>query len=200
MPSQAMSSYDKIFLLSPLLLHFCDYVIGSGKGCPDPAIPQSRSFHGNPASRTYVIAILNIVFFPNPVSVPKFRRIPLCGWQSNPYPFNVSRIPHCLLVKFRDPGYTLHVRCQFNSFFFVFSWFRKSERTPVMGREWVNIYFFSYCCLGRLGWSMIETMLILLWWPVCHIEWFHLGDCSHPKRLEKLHHCWLSWSVKHILW
>ena len=108
-------------LLSPLLLHFCDYVIGSGKGCPDPAIPQSRSFHGNPASRTYVIAILNIVFFPNPVSVPKFRRIPLCGWQSNPYPFNVSRIPHCLLVKFRDPGYTLHVRCQFNSFFFVFS-------------------------------------------------------------------------------
>ena len=115
-------------------------------------IPRSRSFHGNPASRTYVIAILNIVFFPNPVSVPKFRRIPLCGWQSNPYPFNVSRIPHCLLVKFRDPGYTLHVRCQFNSSFF-FSWFRKSERPPVMGREWVNIYFFNHCCLGRLGWS-----------------------------------------------
>ena len=114
--------------------------------------PRSRFFHENPASRTYVIAILNIVFFPNPVSVPKFRRIPLCGWQSNPYPFNVSRIPHCLLVKFRDPGYTLHVRCQFNSSFF-FSWFRKNERTPVMGREWVCIYFFSYCCLGRLGWS-----------------------------------------------
>ena len=34
-----------------------------------------------------------------------------------------------------------------------FSWFRKSERTPVMGREWVNIYFFNHCCLGRLGWS-----------------------------------------------
>ena len=36
---------------------------------------------------------------------------------------------------------------------FFFSWFRKSERPPVMGREWVNIYFFNYCCLGRLGWS-----------------------------------------------
>ena len=36
---------------------------------------------------------------------------------------------------------------------FFFSWFRKSERPPVMGREWVNIYFFNHCCLGRLGWS-----------------------------------------------
>ena len=34
-----------------------------------------------------------------------------------------------------------------------FSWFRKNERTPVMGREWVCIYFFSYCCLRRLRWS-----------------------------------------------
>ena len=98
---------------------FGNYDRGSGKGCPDPAFPLLS--YGNPASRTYVIAILNIFFFPNPVSVPKFRRIPLCGRQSNPYPFNVSRIPHCLLVKFRNPGYTLHVRCQFNSSFFFFS-------------------------------------------------------------------------------
>ena len=100
----------------------------------DVLILRSRSFHGNPASRTYVIAILNIVFFPNPVSVPKFRRIPLCGWQSNPYPFNVSRIPHCLLVKFRDPGYTLHVRCQFNSSFF-FQLIQKKRKTSGDGER-----------------------------------------------------------------
>ena len=61
-------------------------------------------------------------------------------------------MPHCLLVKSRIPVIPYMLDVNLIPLFF-FSWFRKSERTPVMGREWVNIYFFSYCCLGRLRWS-----------------------------------------------
>ena len=53
---------------------------------------------------------------------------------------------------------------------------------------------------GTVG--MIETILILLWWPVCHIEWFHLGDSSHPKRPDNsiiAVSIWLSWSPKHSM-
>ena len=59
----------------------------------------------------FFIAIPNIVFFPIPASLPKFWRILLPGQQSKPciqepilYPVNVSRIPHCILVKSRVSG------------------------------------------------------------------------------------------------
>ena len=72
--------------------------------------------HGNPASRTFFIAIPNIVFFPNPRSLcPNFRESRFPGSSQIPYPinvanpalyfgqiripFNVSRIPYCILVK-----------------------------------------------------------------------------------------------------
>ena len=52
----------------------------------------------NPASRnSSVIATPEYLFpFPIPHPVPKF-------WRQIPYPLNLSRIPHCSLVKFRIP-------------------------------------------------------------------------------------------------
>ena len=77
-------------------------ILGSRKRGPDPAFPLC--FHKNPASRTSVITIPNIPFFPIPHLVPKFWRITLPGSRQIPYPVNVSRIPHCVLVKSRSPG------------------------------------------------------------------------------------------------
>ena len=51
-------------------------------GEPNPAF--LLLIHENPASRTSVNDIPNIVFFPNPASVPKFWRIALPQRQSNP--------------------------------------------------------------------------------------------------------------------
>ena len=52
----------------------------------------------NPAFRnSSVIATPEYLFpFPIPHPVPKF-------WRQIPYPFNLSRIPHCILVKSRIP-------------------------------------------------------------------------------------------------
>lgn len=51
-------------------------------GEPNPAF--LLLIHENPASRTSVNDIANIVFFPNPASVPKFWRIPHPAVASNP--------------------------------------------------------------------------------------------------------------------
>ena len=76
--------------------------------------------HGNPATRTSFVAIPNIVFFPNPGSLcPNFCESRFQGSSQIPdpinvansglyfgwirIPFNVSRIPYCILVKSRNP-------------------------------------------------------------------------------------------------
>ena len=72
----------------------------SGKG--GFLIPHSRfSFYENLASRSYVIAIPNIVFFPNiPHSCQNFGESRFLGSSQIPYPI-IARIPHCILVESR---------------------------------------------------------------------------------------------------
>ena len=85
---------------------------GSGKSGPYPAFPLL--FHENPASRVSVLAIPNIVFFPNPAYVPKKgKQSRFSGSSQIPYAVNVSRIPPCILTKspiLIIPFQTLYIR------------------------------------------------------------------------------------------
>ena len=124
----------KSFCYLPYYFTFCNYDIGSGKGCPDPAFPLlSRE------SR-----------------IPNFcHRHPGCRFLSKSRICAHLTFPVSRTVFWSNSG-ILVIPCilDVNLIALFFSWFRKSERTPVMGREWVNISpFFSYCYLGRLGWS-----------------------------------------------
>ena len=78
------------------------FMLGSGKRDPNTAF--ALILQENPAIRTSVIAIPNIVSFPTPHPVPTFWRIPLPGSRQIPYPVNVSGITHCILVKSRISG------------------------------------------------------------------------------------------------
>ena len=82
-------------------LRVWSFEIGSGKGGPDPA--------ENPASRNPVIAVPNIALFPNPVF---FGESHFPGSSQIPYPVNVSRIPHCIMVKSRIPGWLFQTRAE----------------------------------------------------------------------------------------
>ena len=83
------------------------WVLGSGKRCPDPALSLAF-FHENPASRNSVIAIPNIVFFLVPHPCPNFGESRIPQLRQIPYPVNVSRIPHCIIVITWTPGIPLH--------------------------------------------------------------------------------------------
>ena len=94
--------------------------------------------------------------------------VPLCWLQSNPYPFNVSRILHCLLVKSLSPGNTLHVKCQFNSSFF-FQLIKKKRKNSGDGeRVSKHLLCFSYFVVWD-GWDdrddadFIMMIVIVVW-------------------------------------
>ena len=67
-------------------------------------MPHSRSFfHENPASRTYFIAIPNIIFFPNPHPCPNLGEFGFPGAVKSAYSVNVYPNPVMYFVKSRNP-------------------------------------------------------------------------------------------------
>ena len=126
-------------------------------GGPNPAF--LLLIHENPASRTSVNDIPNIVFFPNPASVPKFWRIALPQRQSNP----VSRqyFPNAALCFGQ-------IR-----FFLIFAPSPQSERLEPRLAD-VNITFAEFGIFFKNSWfhwcevftdlQLIFTDLALIFW------------------------------------
>ena len=129
-----------------------------GRGGAEHAFPLL--FQENPASRTSVIPIPNIVSFQIPHPVPiKFQPIPLPGQQSNPLPVNFSRIPHCILVKSRIPG------------------------TPFQTRIIVRQRSFPIC-LGRFGEKHLIFLITVdtaMHWKSIHLSLSSAGGVRNNK-------------------
>ena len=89
----------KSFCYLPYYFTFCNYDIGSGKGCPDPAFPLlSRESRIPNLCHRY----------------PEYRFLSKSRIRAQ-----ISENPALSFGQIPDPGNTLHVRCQFNSSFFL---------------------------------------------------------------------------------
>ena len=97
-------------------------------GGPNPAF--LLLIHENTASRTSVNDIPNIVFFPNPASLPKFWRIPLPQRQSNPA--SRQHFPNAALCfgQILHPGISFQTLLSptLSRFFLIFAPSPQSER------------------------------------------------------------------------
>ena len=137
-------------------------------GGPNPAF--LLLIHENPASRTSVNDIPNIVFFPNPASLPKFWRIPL--------PVNISQMPHCVLVKSCIREY--HFRPCYpppptlSRFFLIFAPSPQSERLEPRLAD-ANITFAEFGIFffenSWFHWCEVFTALQLIFTDLALIFW-----------------------------